>query len=64
MRKRYKFPVVLDKDSSVTMGFNPTKTLPYGVLVGRDGNISQTYSGYQPGDEVKVEADVKALLGT
>ena len=62
-RKRYKFPVVLDKDSKVTTGFTPTKTLPYGVLVDKQGNISQTYSGYQPGDEKKVEADVKALLG-
>jgi len=61
-RKRYTFPVVLDKESTVTTRYNPTKTLPYGVLVGRDFKIAKQYSGYQPGDEVQVEKDILAEL--
>ena len=54
-RKRYNFPVVLDKKSTVTLSYNPTKTLPYSVLVGKDFSVSKRYSGYNPGDEVKVK---------
>ena len=61
-RKRYTFPVVLDKESTVTGSYNPTKTLPYGVLVGKDFQISKRYSGYNPGDEVKVKKDILAEL--
>lgn len=57
-RKRYDFPVVLDKKSSVTLTYNPTKTLPYSVLVGKDFSIAKRYSGYNPGDEVKVKKDI------
>jgi peroxiredoxin len=61
-RKRYTFPVVLDKESTVTGAYNPTKTLPYGVLVARDFSIAKRYSGYNPGDEVKVKQDILAEL--
>jgi peroxiredoxin len=61
-RKRYTFPVVLDKESAITATYNPTKTLPYGVLVGKDFTVSKRYSGYNPGDEVKVKKDVVAEL--
>ena len=57
-RKRYNFPVVLDKKSTVTLSYNPTKTLPYSVLVGKDFSVSKRYSGYNPGDEVKVKKDI------
>ena len=61
-RKRYTFPVVLDKESAVTGSYNPTKTLPYSVLVGKDFTIAKRYSGYNPGDEVKVKADILAEI--
>ena len=61
-RKRYTFPVVLDKESTVTGSYNPTKTLPYSVLVGKDFSVSKRYSGYNPGDEVKVKKDILVEL--
>ena len=61
-RKRYNFPVVLDKKSTVTLSYNPMKTLPYGVLIGRDFSVVKHYSGYSPGDETVVETDIEAQL--
>ena len=61
-RKRYTFPVVLDKESVVTNTYNPTKTLPYSVLVGKDHRVAKRYAGYNAGDEVKVKADILAEL--
>lgn len=61
-QKGYTFPVLLDQDSSVTSHFNPNKTLPYNVLIGKDHTVAKRYSGYNPGDEVKLHADVEAEL--
>ncbi|MBN2799559.1 MAG: TlpA family protein disulfide reductase [Deltaproteobacteria bacterium] len=61
-QKGYTFPVVLDRDSSVTGTYNPSKTLPYSILIGRDFEIAQIHSGYNPGDEVKIKAEVVELL--
>jgi peroxiredoxin len=58
-----KYPVLQDKDSAVVSQYNPSKTLPYNVLVDRAGNISSVFSGYNPGDEVKLKEAVVALLG-
>lgn len=62
-QKGYTFPVLLDQDSAVTSHFNPNKTLPYNVLIGKDHTVAKRYSGYNPGDEVKLKADVDAALG-
>lgn len=58
-----KYPVLLDKDSAVVSQYDPSKTLPYNVLVDRAGDISSVFSGYNAGDEVKVKDAVLALLG-
>ncbi len=58
-----KYPVLQDKDSAVVSQYNPSKTLPYNVVVDRAGNIANVFSGYNPGDEVKVKDAVVALLG-
>jgi hypothetical protein len=42
--------------------FNPTKTLPYNVVIDRQGNIAAQHAGYNPGDEVKLRAEIEALL--
>lgn len=61
-QKRYDFTVLLDTEATVTGTYNPTKTLPYGVLVGKDHTIAKRYTGYNPGDEVQVRADVEAEI--
>jgi len=59
----YDFPVLLDQDTAVVTLFNPRKSVPYSVVIGKDGNIHTTHEGYSPGDEVKLKAEVEALLG-
>jgi peroxiredoxin len=62
-QKRFDFTVLLDPESTVTGTYNPQKTLPYGVLIGKDHTITKRYTGYNPGDEVQLRADVMQALG-
>lgn len=62
-RGGFGFVVLLDKDTSVVSQYNPAKTLPYNVLIDREGNISKVYQGYNPGDEKEMRHDVEQLLG-
>ena len=62
IRAKWPFPVLLDTDSSVTQLYNPQATLPYSVLVGRDGQIASQHSGYNPGDEVALREEITKLL--
>ena len=61
--KRFTFPVLMDTNTEVVTQYNPQKTLPYSVLVDREGSIVWRHSGYSPGDEVTLEAKAKELLG-
>jgi len=58
----YSFPVLLDRDSTVISAYNPSKTLPFTVVVDRAGEVAKRHSGYNPGDEVELLEEVKALL--
>jgi peroxiredoxin len=58
----YSFPVLLDKESTVISSYNPAKTLPYTVIVGRDGTIARRTSGYTPGDEGELRTFLEAQL--
>lgn len=60
--KRLTFPVVLDKETTVVSQYNPAKTLPYTVLIDRDGKIAKVHQGYNPGDEKNMRTEVLALL--
>jgi peroxiredoxin len=62
--KRYglDFPIVFDEDSRIAAQYNPKKTMPLSVLIGRDGHIAVVREGYNPGDEKFVEADVARAL--
>ena len=60
--KGLTYPILLDSQTTVVSQYNPAKTMPYNVLVDRSGNVAQVFSGYNPGDEVKVRAAVEALL--
>lgn len=60
--KGLTYPILLDQQTTVVSQYNPSKTMPYNVLIDRSGNIAQVFSGYNPGDEVKLRAAVEALL--
>ena len=59
----YQFTVLLDKTTAVVSKYNPAKTLPYTAIIDREGRIAHVHMGYNPGDEVKMRAEVEALLG-
>jgi len=61
-RNGYTFPVLLDKQTKVVSQLNPSKTLPYTVIVDAQGRIAATHMGYNPGDEVKLREEIDALL--
>jgi peroxiredoxin len=59
----YTFPVLLDRDSSVIGTWNPSKTLPYTVVLDRKHEVAKQSAGYNPGDEKELETLVTELLG-
>jgi peroxiredoxin len=58
----YGFTVLLDKDTAVVSQFNPSKSLPYTVLIDRSGNIQKVLEGYKPGEEVHLRELVKSMV--
>lgn len=60
--KGLTYPILLDTQTTVVAQYNPAKTLPFNVLVDRQGNIASVHSGYNPGDEVKLRQAIEALL--
>ena len=61
-RSQFTFDVLYDTQSDVLTTYNPGKTLPFAVLVARDGTVASLHSGYNPGDEVALREEVEALL--
>jgi peroxiredoxin len=56
------FPVLLDQETRVVGVYNPKRTAPFTVMIGRDGAVAGTREGYTAGDEIAVEADIEALI--
>lgn len=60
--KGLTYSILFDPQTTVVSQYNPSKILPFNVLVDRAGNIHQVFSGYNPGDEVTLRAAVEKLL--
>ncbi|NUO53036.1 MAG: TlpA family protein disulfide reductase [Polyangiaceae bacterium] len=60
--KKMTFPVLLDEETSVVARYNPKKDMPFSVLIDKNGSIVKKMSGYNPGDEEKLAAEVEKLL--
>jgi len=63
---RYKitYETLLDPNNNVLDKYNPTRELPYAVLVDRDGNVAEIFPGYRKGDEVLLREKIVGLLGS
>ena len=59
---RERVEMLLDPDTRAAGLYNPHKSAPYTVVIGRDGKIASEKSGYEPGAEVALEAELVALL--
>ena len=63
--KRYQisYTTLLDPDNNVLDKYNPTRELPYAVLIDRTGNVVQVFPGYRTGDEEVLREKIVELLG-
>tara|TARA_B110001454_G_scaffold148691_1_gene138107 strand:+ start:1053 stop:1613 length:561 start_codon:yes stop_codon:yes gene_type:complete len=57
----YSFPVLLDSKSLYFRKIG-AKLCPYVLVVNNDGEIVNRHSGYNPGDEIKLEHEIVSLL--
>ncbi len=58
------FPVLVDPSGNVTHDMVPGgDTVPYGILVSKEGRVVATHTGYEPGDEKRLEREIRKLLG-
>jgi len=53
----YTFPVALDPNAQILQALNG-QVLPFSVLLGKDGRIIHTRTGYLAGDEKEIERDI------
>lgn len=58
----FGFDVVLDPTHAIFSKYQPTSALPFSVLVGTDGKILETFSGYQETMLARIQALAKASL--
>lgn len=58
------FPVAHDVQSRVTDLYNKKSTMPYSVIIARDGRIMKIRESFQPGDEAAMEKDIDLALAT
>ena len=56
------FPIVTDGDSRIASLYDPKKSMPLSVLIGRSGRIAVVREGYNPGEEKLLAADVAREL--
>ncbi|MGZ3423787.1 MAG: peroxiredoxin family protein [Polyangiales bacterium] len=60
--KGWTFPVLIDTETRATSLYNPRKAAPFTVIIDRHGKIIKRREGFNPGDEVQLEADVDAAM--
>jgi peroxiredoxin len=61
--KGYSFPVVLDTDKKIFEAYQGTG-MPYSLLITPNKEIVAVHTGYVPGDEKKIEEEIKSAIGT
>jgi len=60
-RYKLKFPVVIDKDSTISKLFNPKRATPFSVIIKKGKKVKER-EGFQASDIEGMEAELKALL--
>ncbi|MCF6239552.1 MAG: TlpA family protein disulfide reductase [Candidatus Marinimicrobia bacterium] len=59
--QKLAYTILLDTDQKLYKNFN-TSAMPFSVLVNPAGQIVWQHTGYIPGDESKMEAEIKKAL--
>ena len=60
---KYDFTVLLDKQTKVVSLYNPSKKVPFSVLINKEGNIVWTKTGFHAGEEKEVKSLILKELG-
>lgn len=63
-RQKISYLNVLDPNNNVLDKYNPTRELPYAVLINSEGDIHEIFPGYRAGDEIRLREAVEALLAS
>ncbi len=62
-KNRYQEDLFLLDPQSTAVGlFNPKKTVPFSVLIGRNREIVKVWEGFNPGEEGEVKSVIEAEL--
>ncbi|MDX1700840.1 MAG: TlpA disulfide reductase family protein [Melioribacteraceae bacterium] len=59
---KISFPVIKDPNQEIFQQFNG-QSIPLSILYNSEGKVVYSQVGYLPGDEVKLEAEVRKVLG-
>jgi len=59
--QKYSFPVLLDPNSEVFQKFGGT-SLPFSILVDKNGKIVKTRNSFVPGDEKEIIKDIENVI--
>jgi peroxiredoxin len=60
--KGFEAIIPLDPDGQVLRKFFGDNTLPYTILINREGKIVRTFTGYVPGQEKDIEKIVEEII--
>lgn len=60
--KGYSFTVLYDTNSETARDYY-VYSVPYTLIIDKDGKIAYSHLGYKSGDELEVESKIKELLG-
>lgn len=58
---KVNYPIVLDPNNKIFQKYNG-QVMPYSILLKKNGEIQFKHTGYLPGDEIKLENEIKNLL--
>jgi len=58
--KGYSYPVLLDPNSELFQFLGGTN-VPYALMYNADGTLRSKHDGFLPGDEVKIEEELKGM---
>ncbi len=59
--QKLEYTILLDTEQKLYKNFN-TSAMPFSILVSPDGKILWEHTGYLPGDEVQMEAEINKAL--
>lgn len=61
-QRNVSFPVLVDEATEISALYNPSRIVPYGVVVDRAGNVWGYWNGFHPGELPALAAELERAL--